>query len=401
MSELSALAYKLSKLKDDLKKYEKEIDRLTGEIPGIINQLKEDGSGVDLANILDMSGKGVSPRTSKPGEIIDYSVTMEDLKEYDSVSLSDGNSYTIYSCDRTGALYIIGDKKSLKNKAKKKELYAALKDKIGPNQMVIVTFNGKEFKGDVHNPKYSTRDFALVAKNQDGKMFTFYNGKGDIAKVPKKEPLVLYKGFALPSHGNTYVESGTTFDFDVIYQNEDRKGVLSRQAGLSRCCLFVQKREKGATAGKGQDMTSEFVINDPVLENACYRISKKEQGLPCYLDAQNGNKFGKKGASNYHVIFSDSIEDYEAKWGKGKAKYNERDGFIGTCDNVIPVTLNTYSSNEDYWNSYNFTLEGVSMAGGKGGKQVWGTLSSYCLDDWDDIVTLNEQYNYPPKNKSL
>ena len=394
MSELSALAYKLSKLKDDLKKYEKEIDRLNGEIPDIINQLKEDGSGVDLANILDMSGKGVSPRTSKPGEIIDYSVTMEDLKEYDSVSLSDGNSYTIYSCDRTGALYIIGDKKSLKDNVKKKELYASLKDKIGPDQMVIVTFNGKEFKGDVHNPQYSTRDFALVAKNQDGKMFTFYNGKGDIAKVPKKEPLVLYKGLALPSHGNTYVESGTTFDFDVIYQNENRKGVLDKQAGLCRCCLFVQKREMGASSNIGQDTKSEFIINDPVLENACYRLNKKEQGLPCYLDASNGNRFDKKGG--YHLIFSDSIEEYEARWGKGKAKYNERDGFIGTCDNVIPVTLNTYSSNEDYWNSYNFTLEGVNMNGRGGHKQVWGTLSSYCVDDWDDIVTLNEQYNYPP-----
>ena len=36
------------------------------------------------------------------------------------------------------------------------------------------------------------------------------------------------------------------------------------------------------------------------------------------------------------------------------------------------------------------------MNGRGGHKQVWGTASSYCVDDWNDIVTLDEQYNYPP-----
>ena len=208
MSELSALAYKLSKLKDDLKKYEKEIDRLNGEIPDIINQLKEDGSGVDLANILDMSGKGVSPRTSKPGEIIDYSVTMEDLNYKETITIGD-KEVIVYTSSKTDALYVISNGLT---KSGRKELLSEMKNHLQDDQMAIVTFNGDCYRYDLgRNNKDSsvstksncTNDYSLIGKTTEGKMYCFQTIEKNKDKNINGSGVIVDDGYIPPVKGGT------------------------------------------------------------------------------------------------------------------------------------------------------------------------------------------------------
>ena len=390
MSDIVNLEKSLQSLEKDIKEYNNIINKLSLKIDEIIKSLGNNSMDLDSVtfdNILNSYQNTLDLNISRDiNGLLDYSVDMEDLKEYDTVSLSNGETYTIYFCNKNDALYIVSN---INNNDLKKEMFVNSKDKIKNDQMLIITFDGNPYKGNVYNTSESTTKFGMMAKNSEGKVLAFNNVSENTSAIPRSELVVSYNGLALPYGGVICNETGADYNFQVLYQNENTS-LTSKQAGLRRCALFVQMHDDTAKSGIGQDLSSEFIIDDEVLEKVCARISKPEKER--FLDAYNDNYYEQR----YHTIFNESIDEYQ-KFLDGtvlKQKYDKQVGYLGTHSSIFPITLKTYYANEGYWNSYNFTLTGLSMKGKSGEKQMWATTASYSVDDWNDIQITGDFIKY-------
>ena len=382
-SNLEYLKYEMDTSRNLVLKYNTNIEKLVEEIETILTELREDNGDCDFNKINSMNS--IIPNYSS-GLLFDYSVNWNDLKNYSSITLSDGNTYTIYSCNKTGSLYIISDIQD--NHTLKKEMFVALKDKINNDQMVIVTFDNEPFHYNVYDITNSSNKFGFVAKNSDGKAICYhnYNANEKIytkCKMPWKEAIVSYKGFVMPSHGAISVENNAQFDMVTKYQyeaNQTDGHVL--QGGLKTCSLFVQELEGGSL--KGISTQSKFIPNDPVLSQAYDSGNKDRQQV---LDAHNANFFHQSDPRNrsnrYYTIFNEVTNNYETE----KKNYTNYGSFLGTHDSTFSLTLYT-DANKIIDENYVFTLTGITYSGGDGSKQMWSTTHSHCVDDWKDISVL-------------
>lgn len=383
MSDIVNLEKSLQSLENDIKEYNNKINKLSLKIDEIIKSLGNNSMDLDSVtfdNILNSYQNTLDLNISRDiNGLLDYSVDMEDLKEYKTVTTRDGETYQIYKSDKTNALYIISSiRDNNKGVNTKKDLYVSLKDVLEKDQMVIITYDGNPYKGNVYDSHKSTKDFGFVAKNGDGKMLAFYNTSKRVGEIPRKEVILSYKGLAIPYGGSISAETGAYFDMSVLYQNEYAKNslnnelIINKQVGLVACQLHVQRKptEKDQTKSRYvQDTTARFVIHDKVLESFCDRIDNENS----YLTAINRNYYGKE--TNYHTIFEGCGDNFNDRYPQG---------YLGTHSNVFGVTLETNHENKS-WNNFCFTLEAISPKGVICQKEMWETTTSYMVDDWNDL----------------
>ena len=187
MGKIEILTSNLSNAENNISIYDQEIAKITEKIDGILKVLKQNdpynaelnssisfylSSGVTNLSSLDVSLLKIIP-TNFDNELVDYSVTASDLTLQKTITVG-GKQVKIYSSSKTDALYVISNGL---NTNEKKTLTSALKGVLGNNQMSIVTYNNNYYKYDISNPNGCTRDYAVVGKTDNGKMYSFATTK--------------------------------------------------------------------------------------------------------------------------------------------------------------------------------------------------------------------------------
>ena len=181
MATIDVLRSNLANLENNLVIYEQEIDSLTNRVKEVITTLKDNSIELNspaFDKILSYSSMDFSTlekgllevsKVNVGNEIIDYSVTKKDLKIKESFTIN-GKSINIYTSTKTDALYVITSGLSQKER---KQLNSELKKYLSKDQMAIVTFNGDYYQYNLFNKKGCTRDYAVIGKSEQGKMYAF------------------------------------------------------------------------------------------------------------------------------------------------------------------------------------------------------------------------------------
>lgn len=303
-STYSQVISKISEIKSAIKSYAK-IDE---DIDAYANRIMQD-SRLSQANINNFveTNFGYTLATG----FIDYSVSNEDLRAYQTLTLSSGKQIPIYSCDKNSALYIIS---SGLNSNEKAELSSRLKGVLKDNQMAIVTYDNNLYHYDVTNRDNCTSNYALVA-NYNGKMFSF-NTRSGVEIVcdngSKNDTLITsYNGMILANRMNIRMETGAVVPITVDVKQNIEGGQrvteftrLSFSAGTYRSTGSEYASVRMGEGWQQYANTSQNKANGTwINENMTNKVVKVGSG-PTGSYAQKYQTVGQVDSSSIPVIIT-------------------------------------------------------------------------------------------------
>ena len=324
MGKIEQLTSNLSNAANNINIYGQEIDSLTEKIDGIIDVLKEnDPYNADLNNSLsfylttsvsDFSTLeiGIMPITTTNfgDEIIDYSVDASNLTLKETISVN-GKEIKIYKSNKTDALYVISNGLSEKEK---KQLTSKLKSVLSNDQMAIVTYHNDYYKYNIKNANGCTRDYSVVGKTSEGKMYAFTTTKNSEIVVDgggKNDTLITsINGMIIANRMQMTLETGTKISIRVRPKdNVDGGQIVTEFDRLSFSC------------GVNKSLGNEY--GTVRLEGEWHKFENTKE------NKANGT-WVNENANNYVVTVGDGPQ----------RKYFKKYKSVGHVDTkVIPITI--------------------------------------------------------------
>lgn len=262
MSKLSELLKQLEVLNNNIAVYDGEIAELTDEINSVVDALKDDTISYDSNVFETILAKGAVdlskyenqlknvPKVRSSDLVIDYSVTYSDLKLKETIDIN-GKQVNIYTSSKTDALYVIS---SGLNKKDRRTLSKELKNHLSNDQMAILTFNGDLYQYDSSNKKGCTRDYKVIGKTDQGKMYSLETTKNseivcDDGHLGDNDTLITtVNGMIIANKMKIVTESGAVIKMNVTPQKKLQRGqVVTEFTRLSFSC--GRKRSTGNDFG--------------------------------------------------------------------------------------------------------------------------------------------------------
>lgn len=346
MATIDVLKSNLANLENNLFIYEQEINSLTDRIKEVVTALNDDN--VDLSTpvwdkMLAYSSIDFSTLEKKlrfitkvdsGDEIVDYSVTQKDLTLQKTIYVN-GKEVNIYTSNKTDAIYVIADF-NFNNYKDRKQLIGSLKDKLGDDQMAILTYGNNLYHYDMTNSKICSQNYDVVGKTDEGKMYAFKWKKNssqivvDDGNKNNRNLITSINGMVIANRMDIEMEPDTEINIKVRPKRNIGGGQTVEEY---RRLAFTQGSSVRVT------MDGEWVNYSNTLEN-------RQNGT--YISDWSG---GGQGNPNHRVISvgDGPSEDY--------AYTRETVGHVDS--DVIPITLkstsNCQSQQIDATVSYNFS----------------------------------------------
>ena len=237
MTKVNILNSNINSLKNNIQIYQEEIDQIKAKIDQVVKMMKENQKMDDtiwdtmlsysLSDFSSLEKNLLSVEYLDVGDdIIDYSVTMSDLTLMKTINVN-GKTVNIYKSRKTDAIYVISNGL---NSNERKKLKSELKNHLSDNQMAIVTFNGDTYKYDITNKNNCTRDYEVVGKTDQGKMYSFTTRANseivvDDGHMNDSDTLMTsINGMIVENHMTVTMEKGTVLKMQVRPQRNLQGG---------------------------------------------------------------------------------------------------------------------------------------------------------------------------------
>lgn len=340
MSRLDVLNNNLADLKNNLNVYGQEIDAITNKIKDVVGLLKDTNdlgsplldttlaNGTTDLSLYEKDLLSIANTHSKE-EIIDYSVTMDDLSLKETIVI-DGKDVNIYTSRKTDALYVISDGLGV---MARNELIKELKNHLSDNQMSIVTFYGDCYYYDITGKNGCTKEYAVVGKTDQGKMYNietvnirqdkarsseyvFANGRGN------DTPFTIFNGMILANQMRQNMEAGAVLKF-VAYVKDDTDGGQN----------ITAFRRLTFSGGTHESTGSEYatVYMDGDYQQYAYNASSEYDDTKIYDEAGKDGNVDLKYLKRYVSVGDGPPEN---------AKYTAGKNCVGHIDNAyIPFVV--------------------------------------------------------------